>query len=184
MENVIVVKVGGSLFDHSALGPGLRRWIREFTDGRLVLVPGGGLAAEAVRQLHRVHQPPEEFSHWLAIRMMDANGELLKHLLSDSVEIIDSYEFCQQDEGQQLALPHTWRVTSDSIAARIAEHFRARELVMLKSIDLPRDVDWRQAAELGLIDQMFGEVVERNQLNVRWVNFRKLLDGFSSEPGA
>ena len=179
---MIVVKVGGSLFDHSALGPGLRRWTREIADDRVLLVPGGGLAAEVVRQLHRVHQPPEEFSHWLAIRMIDANGELLKHLLSNSAQVIGVHEFCQKDESQRLALPHTWRVTSDAIAARIAEHFQASELVMLKSIDLPNDADWRQATEMGLVDQMFGEVVERAQLNVQmdqffasgWMGFARL----------
>jgi 5-(aminomethyl)-3-furanmethanol phosphate kinase len=148
MVGPIVVKVGGSLFDHPALGPGLRRWIDDQAAGRALCVPGGGPAADVVRQYHRVHRPPEEYSHWLAIRMMDVNGELLRHLLAGDAEVMDCSEFCRMDEGRPLALPHNWRVTSDAIAARAAEK----------------------------MDALFGEIVARAGLQVRWINFRRWLD--------
>ena len=47
---MIVVKVGGSLFDHPNLGFGLRAFLRSLTPSRVLLVPGGGAVAEAVRQ--------------------------------------------------------------------------------------------------------------------------------------
>lgn len=171
---MIVVKVGGSLFDHPALGPGLRRWLGEQAD-RCLLVPGGGPAADVIRQFHRTHQPPEEFSHWQAIRVMDINGHLLRHLVGGSADVADVYSSCETDE----ALEHSWRVTSDAIAARIAEERGIRELVMLKSVDLPDGIDWQESAQRGLVDHAFGEIIERGGLSTRWINFRKLLDGIS-----
>ena len=38
---LVVVKVGGSLFDHRTLGVGLRRWCAGREGSRLLLVPGG-----------------------------------------------------------------------------------------------------------------------------------------------
>jgi len=175
MADLVVVKVGGSLFDHPGLGRGLRKWAG-LASGRLLFVPGGGPAADVVRQYHHTHQPPEEFSHWLAIGMMDANGQLLQQLLTNSGEVPSITELCRQDEGNSLSLPHIWKTTSDAIAARIAEVFKARELVMLKSIDLPTGIGWMEAAQRGLVDWTFGDVVKRSGLAVRWVNFRKLLD--------
>jgi 5-(aminomethyl)-3-furanmethanol phosphate kinase len=174
-----IIKVGGSLFDHPALGPELSRFVAQQT-GRTLIVPGGGRAADVVRQYHHVHHPPEEFSHWLAIRMMDANGELLRHFLNGAAEVVNCLNFCQADEGGPLALSHDWRVTSDAIAARVAEQTQANELVMLKSIALPEGIDWRQAAERGLVDVMFGEIVERARLRVTWLNFRNQLDALGS----
>ncbi len=176
MADLVVVKVGGSLFDHPRLGPGLTQWAGKHASSRLLFVPGGGPAANVVRQYHRTHQPPEEFSHWLAIRMMDANGQLLQQLLNHSAEVPSVNDFCRKDEGISLSLPHNWKVTSDAIAARIAEAFKARILVMLKSIDLPDGISWPEAAKRGFVDWTFGDVVERAGLAVRWVNFRKLLD--------
>jgi 5-(aminomethyl)-3-furanmethanol phosphate kinase len=175
MADLVVVKVGGSLFDHPGLGPGLRRWAG-LASCRLLFIPGGGPAANVVRQYHHTHQPPEAFSHWLAIRMMDANGQLLRQLLTNSAEVPSVTDFCRQDEGNLLSLPHNWKTTSDAIAARVAELFDARELVMLKSIDLPNGISWTEAAKRGLVDWTFGDVVERSGLAVRWVNFRELLD--------
>lgn len=168
---MIVVKVGGSLLDHPPLGAGLRRWLQEQSD-RCLLIPGGGPAADVIRQYHRIHQLPEEFSHWQAIRMMDVNGHLLRHLVDNAADVMDVFSTCEHD----VDLEHSWRVTSDAIAARIAEVRGIRELLMLKSVDLPNCIGWAEAAERGLVDHSFGEIVERSAIRVRWVNFRRLLE--------
>ena len=170
----IVVKVGGSLFDHPGLFPALRQWLGEQPQ-RALLVPGGGPAADVVRQYHRTHHLKETDSHWLAIRMMDINGALLRGQLGDAADVVEAFEFCRSDEGNPLSLGHTWRVTSDAIAARIAEHRGAGELVLLKSIDLPERISWQQAAEAGLVDHAFPTMITRGGIPVRWVNFRTTL---------
>ncbi len=172
MDNLTVVKVGGSLFDHPGLCSGLRDWLAEQVEGRYLFVPGGGAFADVVRRYHGIHSLIEEYSHWLAIRAMDLNGQLLRRFLPPSCEVLDAYAFCEKDEGNPLALAHDWRVTSDAIAARVAEVMQASAIIMLKSVDLPPHYDWTKAAEGVLVDSAFGGVVERSGVDVKWINFR------------
>src|SRR5262245_50664634 len=78
------VKVGGSLFDHPNLGPGLRRWLDGVT-GQVLLVPGGGAAAEFVRELDRLHRLGEEHAHWVALRAMTLTARFLGALVAAPV---------------------------------------------------------------------------------------------------
>ena len=50
-----VVKVGGSLYDLPDLGTRLGRWLTEFGDRRVVLVPGGSATANTVRDWDRAY---------------------------------------------------------------------------------------------------------------------------------
>jgi len=174
MGEVAIVKVGGSLFDLPALGPGLMRWVRS-RPGRCRIVAGGGPAADVVRAYHHTHGLLETVSHWMAIRMMDVNGSLLKQFLGDAADVVNMLPFCEEDEALPGALSHNWRVTSDSLAARVAEVQRADRLVLLKSVDLAEGISWTEAAERGLVDHMFGEAVGRAGLRVEWINFRQWL---------
>src|SRR5262249_17943390 len=150
---VIVVKVGGSLFDHPRLGPGLRAYLDSLGPARALLVPGGGIVADAVRQLDRVHNLGEEASHWIALRAMEVTGEFLARLIGDESPRIAIRGLDFQD------LPHSWAVTSDSIAARAAVVYGAERLVLLKSVDVPPGTPWEAAAERGWVDPHFPHVV-------------------------
>jgi aspartokinase-like uncharacterized kinase len=191
-DRLSVVKVGGSLFDHPGLGPGLRAWLAEEerrSPGRRLLVPGGGDLAEHIRDYHYMHRASEEACHWMAIQAMAINARLLKELLPGASEIHDprswptgfrigvlnALAFCAADDIQPGALGHTWRVTSDAIAARVAELVEGTSLVLLKSTDLPPDFSWSDAAAYGLVDPTFGAVVARANLYVHWINFRSYL---------
>jgi aspartokinase-like uncharacterized kinase len=182
-----IVKVGGSLFDHPKLGVGLRDWAREHAPGRLLFIPGGAALADAIRDYHQVHGVSQEDCHWMAIRAMGVNASLIRLMLLDAAEIqdpgnwpsgrlgvLDAHRFMLGDESREGKLPHDWRVTSDAIAARVAEVGNAR-LIMLKSVDLPEGISWSEAATRRLVDPMFGEVIERAKLAVEWINFRKQL---------
>jgi aspartokinase-like uncharacterized kinase len=188
-----VVKVGGSLFDQPALGAGLRKWIAERPPFGFMFVPGGGPMADVIRDYHRMQKVDEETCHWMAIRVMGINTDLIKSMLPGCAEIqhphhrtksrqwvLNAHHFMRADASLG-ALPHNWRVTSDSIAARAAEVGGEKGLILLKSIDLPEGISWREAGEQGLVDAMFSEVVERAGLNVVWVNFRTYLDQLTAE---
>ena len=62
------------------------------------------------------------------------------------------------DEGRPDALPASWDVTTDSIAARIAVRLGAGRLALLKSADLPEGITREEAARLGLVDARFPRV--------------------------
>ena len=76
-----IVKVGGSLYDLPDLGSRLLRFLGELSASRVVIVPGGGPAAEQVRQWDAVHRLGEEASHWLALRATSVNAHFLASLL-------------------------------------------------------------------------------------------------------
>ncbi len=181
MTRRIVAKVGGSLFDLPNLRERLTRWLDSVKPARVLFLPGGGDLADAIRTLHRTHRLPEETSHWLAIRTMCVNAHFLGALLGlpviDSVEewagdaVLDARPFFEADEGRPGSLPHSWMVTSDSLAARVAQVVGA-DLVLLKSAPNPELTDWEEMAAAGYVDRFFPEVVRATSLAVACVNLR------------
>jgi aspartokinase-like uncharacterized kinase len=182
-----VIKVGGSLFDLPNLGPRLENWLNQLPT-EVLLVPGGGPTADVVRRYDKLHKLGDERAHWLALLALALNARLLTSLLPRGVVVphpracatlwqdgriplLDAYCFAQADEGQADALPHCWAVTSDSLAARVARVTGAAELILLKSVSLPAEIDWVEAAQEGLVDEYFAQAVG-DRLRVRFLNFR------------
>jgi aspartokinase-like uncharacterized kinase len=168
-----VGKVGGSLFNCPSLPSRLRAWIDGRPHERFLFVPGGGIAADLIRQAQAVHGLADEKAHWLAVRAMSLTAHLLGGLLDLPVvtepgaghAVLDVHPFLMTDD----RLGQTWDVTSDSIAARVAQVHGGR-LTLFKSVDLPEGMSWAQAAEAGLVDPMFPTIAER--VDVSWINLR------------
>ncbi|MBY0521950.1 MAG: hypothetical protein K2R98_01040 [Gemmataceae bacterium] len=180
-QDLVVVKVGGSLFDLPDLGTRLRSWIGHLKAARVLVVPGGGGTANVVRDWDRCHRLGEEAAHWLALHAMTMNARFLTELLpeakvdvkaAEGLTILDAYAFARADEGKPDCLPHCWEVTSDAIAARTALVLGAVRLILLKSVDVPGDVDWCEASERGFVDRFFGRLVSGRKLDVLAVNLR------------
>ena len=176
---MIVVKVGGSLYDLPDLGVRLRAFLASLDPPRLV-IPGGGPTADVVRAFDRDHGLGPVVAHWLALRACAMNAWFLRELLPTSevvdhphacpsLGILDPHAFALADEGREGCLPHHWEATSDSVAARVAEVAGA-DLVVLKSIDI--EGDWERVARDGHVDPIFPGIVARASLRVRAVNLR------------
>ena len=164
---MIVVNVGGSLYDHTRLGPGLQGFLASLPEP-VLLVPGGGDFANSVRKLDALHDLGEESCHWLTLHAMNLAGEFLNRL-GISTPILDAGAFDSD-------LPHSWNVTSDSIAARAAIVHGASRLILLKSIDIPPGTDWTDAAQRGWVDPHFPKIVAGEvRLTIEAVNFRRRL---------
>jgi hypothetical protein len=93
--------------------------------------------------------------------------------------MLDAHQFALEDEARPGALPHSWAVTSDSIAARAAVVFNASRLILLKSIDVPPGTSWLEAAANGWVDTHFPIVIADAAFPVEVVNFRTHLEHFS-----
>jgi 5-(aminomethyl)-3-furanmethanol phosphate kinase len=186
----LVVKIGGSLFDWPGLGPRLGEWLARQSPARLLLVPGGGKTADVVRALDREHRLGEEPAHWLALRALALNAFFLAELLprarlqvvrrlddcpelwdQSRVPVLDAHAFALADEGQPGSLPHSWFVTSDSLAARVALVGGASQLLLLKSVTIPPNLPWPEASQQGYVDEYFPRVAAQ-LADVRWLNFR------------
>ena len=184
----VVVKVGGSLYDLPDLGPRLCRWLTAHAPREVLLVPGGGPAADAIRTLDRTHNLGEEAAHWLALRALSVNAALLAALVPGAcvidgpdlaelvweqsrVPVLDAYAFCEADEADDTHLPHTWAVTSDSVAARAAVVCGAAELMLLKSAEPPPG-DIAEWVAAGFVDGHLPLVLAGSNIRLRSVGFR------------
>ena len=174
---MIVVKVGGSLYDFPDLKSRLVAFLDALPDPDRLLVPGGGVAADAVRALDRAQGLGETASHWLALRACTLNAHFLAALLGAGVverpgtglAVLDPLAFLLADP---VALPESWAATSDSVAALAAASCGA-ELVLLKSVTIPPALTWREAAAAGHVDPLLPGLIERHRLRVRAANLRQ-----------
>jgi aspartokinase-like uncharacterized kinase len=189
--SVTVLKLGGSLLDLADLPQRLRAMLATFPNQRPLLICGGGDAADVVRRWHKTHELDEEHAHWLAMEAIRLNQALLASLLADveivtnrvdavsawdrgAIALLDLPRFVRDEEavspiGQHL--PHTWDVTSDSLAAWVALRWSAERLVLLKSVDRPCAATITDLAQQGLVDRHFPIIAPRlPQLD--WINLR------------
>lgn len=180
---MIVVKVGGSLYDLPDLADRLRRFLASLEEDDLLLVPGGGEMANVVRALDRLHGLGAGPSHWLALRACSLNAHFLRELLPECAMvgdpmshrgrgILDPFAFVQRDEGRPGCLPHEWDATSDSVAARVAIVCGAR-LILLKSVSWSASEDWDEAARTGVVDPVLPGLIRESGLRAEVVNVRE-----------
>jgi aspartokinase-like uncharacterized kinase len=190
-----VVKVGGSLLDWPPLPRALRRWLSQQPPSMNVLLCGGGPLADVIRRADRDFSLGEEAAHWLCIDALTISAGMMARMLPEmrlvasldhlrgifgshepTCVVFDPRAFLYHDEPQLpgRALPHNWSVTSDSIAARLAETLPADELVLLKSADRPATALDDLAAE-GFVDQHF-PAAGAKLARCRFVNARSFDD--------
>lgn len=144
-----LVKVGGSLASHPEKLRSLCRLLGEASKRyRLVLSPGGGPLADAVRRLNGAFRLKAETSHWMAVLAVDQYGLMLSSLIPGAKAVSS----LKEAERRALArrptvflpyrllrrenpLPASWEAASDTIAAYLAQKLRAGKLLLLKDVD-------------------------------------------------
>lgn len=142
----VVVKVGGGLLaDPSALVSVLTVVDRAAATTPIVVVAGGGVFADAVRDVDRRFTLGDDEAHWMAILGMNQYAHMLAARLARAslVETREQLDAALESGGVPVVapyawlrtadpLPHSWSVTSDSIAAWIAGDIGAAQLVLVK----------------------------------------------------
>jgi aspartokinase-like uncharacterized kinase len=146
LEGVTVIKIGGGLtwmpgaLDRVCLIVGsLSR------DWPLVVVPGGGPFADGIREFERRMGLSPDAAHWMAVLAMDQYAHVLASRIPHAVLVEEPgciREALAKAGAVVLApsrwmksadvLPHSWDVTSDSIAAFVAGALDARRLILIK----------------------------------------------------
>jgi aspartokinase-like uncharacterized kinase len=197
-RSVRVVKVGGSLLDFPQLAPALRHWLTAQPCAHNVLVAGGGKFADVIREADRRFALGEETSHWLCIEALRVTARLLAHLLPEArlVTVLAQLEstlvqgdaagtivFCPENFMREVepeldgqTLPHSWSVTTDSIAARLTKVIQADELTLLKSTDPPADTEEMR----GYVDEYFSTAA-KNVKKIRFINLQACTPGDNSK---
>ena len=144
----IVVKIGGGVLAHAAhLDAALAAIGAAGRERRLLIVPGGGPFADAVREVDRRIRLSDAAAHWMALLAMDQYAHLVASRLAGSVLVTKRHEIAAALDApvRQIPvlapyrwlreadpLPRTWMVTSDSIAAWVAGAVGARRIVLVK----------------------------------------------------
>ncbi|MDF2955282.1 MAG: 5--3-furanmethanol-phosphate kinase MfnE [Candidatus Alkanophagales archaeon MCA70_species_2] len=142
--SVVVLKLGGSLKSDIER---IMSFLADYSQrcrAKLVVIPGGGPFADAVREHARGIS--DETTHWMAVLAMEQYGRLLADyggVLVDSLKDLRA-----ADAGLYVVLPfrilkeydrgileHSWRVTSDTIAAFIASLLGVRCIIKLTDVD-------------------------------------------------
>jgi len=162
-----IVKLGGSLHD----SPTLRAWLKIIAAAKapVVIVPGGGPFADAVRKTQRNLKFSDRIAHRMALLAMEQYGLAMTGLVAGirPTETQRSIAACLRAGETPVWLPtatalgvpdiaENWDVTSDSLALWLAHRLRARGLLLVKAARLP--VGPRSAVELarmGIIDGEF-----------------------------
>ena len=192
MTMLRVVKVGGSLLEMNELEMRLRNWLSGQSPAHHVVVVGGGLLVDEIRNWHQRWPLADEVAHWICVDQMTTTAQLLRSRMPELVVTEDQQHLQRRvaepgstvfSPGRWLrnqeatmsgtALEASWETTSDSIAARLAVTLQADELVLLKSA-LSEDVARRgiaALAETGMVDPMlcrlFDELSEVRVVNLR-----------------
>lgn len=143
----VVVKIGGSLMAHPAHLDAVMAVVMDAARrARVLVVPGGGTFADAVRVVDRTLHLSDAAAHWAAVRAMDQLADVLADKYPGAQLVADAQEAQQALRLGRLPvlaphrwlrsadpLPHTWDVTSDSIAAWVAGALGARRVVLVKA---------------------------------------------------
>jgi aspartokinase-like uncharacterized kinase len=136
-----VLKIGGGLGDDAL--PALCNTLGELSARHpLLVVPGGAGFADAVREADRRFGLRAAASHRMAILGMEQFGWLLSELIPGAERCTD---LARVSAGRTTVLlpaalpldplPASWEVTSDSIAAWVADQAGAGRLVLVKEVD-------------------------------------------------
>ena len=143
-----IIKIGGSLLGSLEL----LRWLEvlvKFSKGHVIIVPGGGLFADAVREAQKLTNASDAVAHQLALLAMDQFGLLLAGMNDGLVTASSELEIAERGwqhramvwlPSQMIlvdqSIPQNWQVTSDSLSAWLANKLGAEQLILVKSKSL------------------------------------------------
>jgi len=165
-----VVKLGGSLLGT----PELKEWLSllaKQSDGRIVIVPGGGVFADAVREHQKQGEYDDTAAHQMALLAMEQYGLVLKSVQPALAMAASELEIAERSWQHRAivwmpsqmvladdGIPLSWDVTSDSLAAWLAGKIGADRLVLVKHHDVDEQpVPIRRLMSEGILDAAFDQ---------------------------
>jgi len=144
-----VIKVGGNLAETPEVLRAVCKTLGQLARmHQILVVPGGGEFADLVRDIDMRYSLPPITAHRMAVLSMDQYAFLLSELtpnserarnLGEIEEILGSNKAAVLLPSQLIleesSLESSWDVTSDSIAAYIADRLHARKLILITDVD-------------------------------------------------
>jgi len=174
-----VIKLGGSLMNDVESLRQCLNTIEQKVKDRVVIVPGGGLFADQVRLAQKQWQFNDEIAHEMAILAMQQMALLFKSIKpgflisnTDSIKANNKVVIWSPDIQQlnQDGIAASWDITSDSLAAWLANQIQADELILVKSAEVPENMTIHQMQKQGLVDKAFEKLTQNSSYNIVLLN--------------
>jgi len=175
-----IIKVGGSLQDSAYLQPWLDAIVMHGA-GRLVVVPGGGRFADAVREAQRRFGFDDSEAHRRAVLAMEEYAAVLHERAPRLIPAHTAGEIraVLKDGGVPLWLPYSmvsgnaalpagWEVTSDSLALWLAQELGLAGLILVKSLAVDGERPLEDLAASGVIDGHFPQLFTKQPVRLAW----------------
>ena len=183
-----VIKLGGSLEQSKQLIDCLNCIANNVKDN-IIIVPGGGLFANHVRQSQQQWQFNDVIAHEMAILAMQQMA-LLFHSLQPNFQCLNTVKDIQSQikkntqiiwspkisELNKAGIQASWDVTSDSLSAWLAMQLQANQLSLIKAINVP-DANIGQLIKLGVIDKAFSSFIQNTPFKTQIISADKFLLG-------
>jgi aspartokinase-like uncharacterized kinase len=189
VADLSVIKVGGGLSRQPGALDEVCSALQELSQRHPILVvPGGGPFADTVRTFEERITLSPAASHWMAILAMDQYAYVLADRIAGGVIVDEPGDVREVLSARQIpiiaparwmrsadALPHSWEVTSDSIAAFVAGALGAARLALIKP-----------AASDDAVDRYFRTALPAGMscLIVSWEGIEELSDWLSVQSAA
>lgn len=171
----IIVKLGGSLTESGRIASILKIVIGARKP--CVIVPGGGIFADAVRAAQAKLAFSDAVAHRMALLAMHQTGLMLaalqprlrpaetlagigRALADGKIPVWLPLKLAEDDD----KVPADWSITSDGLAARLAERLGRLPVVLVKSCHVGRSTSLASLTRDGLVDGAFAAIVERARL--------------------
>ena len=178
-----IIKLGGSLLTTQAL-PACLDYVAGLP-GQTLLVPGGGVFAEQVRNLQSVYDFNDVSAHRMAILAMQQMALLFNGLNPDFSLYNSIYAPCNWQgvavwsanikELDAAGVANSWDITSDSLAAWLAAHLQASALIVVKAADIDPAATTLHLQQQGIVDAGFNDFAKHLRCPVLIINKDRFL---------
>ena len=175
-----IIKLGGSLLNAQTLQYCLDNIEQRYLTNT-VIVPGGGVFAEQVRLTQQHWQFDDNTAHEMALLAMQQMALLFKGLKPNFVIVQHVAQLRRllatplntpliwspdSDELKQAAIGATWDITSDSLAAWLANTLLADDLILVKSTPINPHLSLDELSSQGIIDRAFSGFVTNTRFKL------------------
>ncbi len=185
---MIVIKLGGSLLVSGWLLQCLDKIEGEYQGRGVIIVPGGGVFANQVRQLQQEFNFDDITAHHMAILAMQQMALLISGLKPNFATIKSivqiSTAFDQHNvliwspdvtELDKAGIPSSWDITSDSLSAWLAKIVLAEELVLIKSAQIEENTGLEKLIDTQIVDKAFCQYSQESVFKLTIINAKQFI---------
>ena len=180
---ITVIKLGGSLIHSHVLQNWLENIQKFALTNNVIVVPGGGVFADRVREVQQQFSFDEQTAHRMALLAMSQYGHMLSGLnpafriIDDIGKISSGFDQglplvwlpnCLMDDNSEV--PANWDFSSDSIALWLAIKLKAECLILVKSLSVDgTELNIHQLVQTEKIDKGIQELSDKFPGEIRWL---------------